>query len=136
MIRNIVIDTETGRTKTGAPLGADILDVVVRADTFGKDRKIVGAMYLYAGTLDASECRAWMGVTGGPITATAVLELQDTDTGDNTMTLTKKGTPGDALASGDLSIVEPGWYNVWLYATNNQATASVYGLHLAFSGAV
>lgn len=136
MLRNLVIDTATGRTVTGAPLGADIVDVVLRADAFGKSRMAVGAIYLYAGTLSASECRAWLGVTGGPVSATARLELEDNDTGESLMVLTKQGMPGDARAAADLIIAEPGWYSIWLSSTNKQATASVYGLHLTFRGAV
>jgi len=136
MLRNRVIDDQTGERRTGSPLGADIVDVVIRADVYGKDALQVGAVYLYAGTLAAAHCKAWMGVTGGPTTASAVLTVQDLDTGENLMTLTKKGTPGSAGAVGDLVVPEPGWYALWLRSTNLKATAAVFGIHLAFQGAV
>jgi hypothetical protein len=136
MLRNLVIDTETGRTKTGAPLGADIVDVVVRADVFGKEPQFIGTLYLYAGELDAAHCQAWLGITGGPGTASAVLTLHDLDTGDSLMTLTKQGAVGAAFPGANLIVPEAGWYAIRLHSTNMKSTASVYGLHLAFKGAV
>jgi hypothetical protein len=136
MLRNLIIDTATGRYLTGAPLGADIVDVVVRADAYGKVAQQVGAIYLFQGTLAAAHCSAWMGITGGPDTATAELILQDLDTGANLVTLIRKGVPGPASPASDLTIEAPGWYALWLRATNLKATASVYGLHLVFEGSV
>ncbi len=137
MLRNLIIDTETGRTKTGSPLGADIVDVVVRADVLGRTPQMVGSVFLYAGELDAAHCQAWMGISGGPDTASAVLKLQDLDTGEGFMTLTKQGGVGAAVSSsGNLIVPEAGWYAIWLEATNQKSTASVFGLHLAFKGAV
>jgi len=136
MLRNLVIDTDTGVTRTGAPLGADIVDIVVRADVLGKGPQLVGTVFLYAGVLDPTHCQAWVGVTGGPETATAILSLRDLDTGENEASLMKQGTPGAAFLSSPMTISEPGWYALWLSTTNLKSTASLYGVHLAFVGSV
>ncbi|MDX1746322.1 MAG: hypothetical protein R3324_10325, partial [Halobacteriales archaeon] len=91
MRRNVIIDTRTGRYQTGAPLGADIVDVALSAEVAGGSTKRIGAIYLFEGPLDERHCSAWLGVVGG---GEAELDLVDADSGVVLMTFSTASEPG------------------------------------------
>lgn len=138
-VENLVIDTSTGETQTGAAPGdgsggsAYVVDVGMADSQVGTDFKTVAVVSLPAGTIIASSSMAWIGVDDN--TNNAELEIRDANDGTLLATITKTGLVGAAAPSANLTVTA-GEYSIRLRAATAGVTAFCFGLHLSYVGGI